>query len=267
MRLYGDSVLDCVMPNTVVVFSYYDEAFRVFNGITGAKFDALVSEINEIVDGFSSKVVLRGGYDNTASSTGSGSNPIYINDGQVVASNETVGTNKRPVYLDSGTITPITTNVGSNTRPIYINEYGEFTPIDSVNSVYYINAITSNVGALVNTTVALEDSANDTFIALHEKAAPSNNPLSGQNLAIRLYTLRDSQDSSIIDRSTYTLYELQSISISELVFTHISNYSNNETFVDTIIINSSDNIIQYSHMINRYLQPSVSMNTLLFDYV
>lgn len=57
----------------------------------------------------------------TASSYGSGTQPIYWSSGVPTASTSTVGSGVKPIYLSSGTITVSSSTVGTATKPVYLS--------------------------------------------------------------------------------------------------------------------------------------------------
>lgn len=57
----------------------------------------------------------------TLPNTGSGTNPIYIDNGAFEASTDTVGSGTNPIYLDNGEITASSDTVGSVDIPVYLD--------------------------------------------------------------------------------------------------------------------------------------------------
>ena len=66
----------------------------------------------------------------TASSYGSGTQPIYWNAGVPTASTSTVGSGTKPIYLSSGTITVSSSTAGGTAQPIYLSS-GELKAISA----------------------------------------------------------------------------------------------------------------------------------------
>lgn len=74
---------------------------------------------------------------------GSGSTPIFVENGQIKASNSTIGSSLQPIYMTNGNLQPSMTTIGSINQPIYLNG-GTITPCTGViskNNFSYSNGV------------------------------------------------------------------------------------------------------------------------------
>lgn len=83
------------------------------------------------------------------SDIGSGTQPIFVDDGVLTASSSTVGSNVKPVFLNSGTITAIGTGtaVGGATQPIYLDTDGTLTAGTAIGTAGYKSADTGTISS------------------------------------------------------------------------------------------------------------------------
>lgn len=82
-------------------------------------------------------------------SCGASNQPIYINEGEIIAFNETIGNLNQPIYIDNGIITALTEKIGSNNQPVYIND-GIITPINEITINGNNYSLNEAINKLVN---------------------------------------------------------------------------------------------------------------------
>lgn len=64
---------------------------------------------------------------------GSGSTPIFVDNGQIKASNSTIGSGTQPIYMTNGSLQSSMATVGSVNQPVFLNS-GTITPCTGVIS-------------------------------------------------------------------------------------------------------------------------------------
>lgn len=148
-----DNNLNFVEPNTVVLFSWDGNQYRVINGVTGAQLAELKDELIEAIEQLrQGKVDLEadtdGGY---KAQTGNADQPIYVTNRAVKAITNTFGRddeNKvQPIWIEEGHFKGITSTVGSATHPVYISG-GTIVPISTTVGGQTVGAVPNdNSGA------------------------------------------------------------------------------------------------------------------------
>lgn len=151
----GDSILNHVYENSVVVFTYDETCYRVVNGITGAQADDLLSDILARIDSATEGVVqLPFGDEGYAYMVGDEDQPIYVAGKEARAISGTFGSETNPIWLNAGHFTASTVTVGSDTLPLKMVD-GALTPVSAALATQA--ALNDEIDRAQNAEEALSD--------------------------------------------------------------------------------------------------------------
>jgi len=92
---------------------------------------------------------LAGKMDAISGDVGSGTQPVFVDDGALTVSTSTVGGTAKPVFLNAGTITAIGTGsaIGGATQPVYLASDGTITAGTEIGTAGYKSADTGTISA------------------------------------------------------------------------------------------------------------------------
>lgn len=109
-------------PNTVMLFEFTGDDFRLVNGFLPYVFDEFEEKVQEQLSNINrNKVNLQSDETGPISNTGSYNQPVYVLDEAVAPIVTTFGSPTKPVWFSDGHITESDVTVGSSTIPIYMN--------------------------------------------------------------------------------------------------------------------------------------------------